>query len=363
MNKTSVDIPLKREDVVSIASKFDLRNEYIVSINGEIRNGGDFPYAEKMTVEDLVIQAGGFTESASASRIAIARRITDSDPTKKNSAVSQLFSINVDEQFKLNASSFILQPFDVVTVYTLPGYEKQRTVKIEGEVIYPGPFTITTRDERVSDLIKRAGGFTASADIDGGRLKRTDKLGVDAEKSKTNVAEFWAERLSRLSHIQKTLRDSTTNVYEQVNNDYVGINLKEILKKPGSPGDLILEDGDVLRIPKQQQLVKVSGEVLFPSSVVFSNSNGLSGFVNNAGGFSPNALKRRAYVVYANGSVKATHNFLLFKSYPTIKPGSEIVIPKRPPVKGLTAGEIAGIAGTLGSAAAVLIGVLSLVRR
>jgi protein involved in polysaccharide export with SLBB domain len=362
MNKTSADIVLKREDVVSIASKFDLRNEYIVSINGEVRNGGDFAYAEKMTVEDLIIQAGGFTESASAKRIEIARRISDSDPTKKNSPVSQLFSINVDDQFKVNASSFILEPFDVVFVYTLPGYEKQRTVKIEGEVLYPGPYPITSRDEKISDLIKRAGGLTASADIEGGRLKRVDKSGIDIQKSKADINEVNQKRQDRLAHIQKTLKDSTSNITDQLKNDYVGIDIRQILSKPGSNIDLILEEGDVLRIPKQQQLVKVQGEVLFPSSVVYEGARSLSGFVNSAGGFSPNAMKRRAYVVYANGTVKATHSFLFIKSYPVIKPGSEIVIPKRPEHKGISASEVGGIAGALASAAAVLIGIITLTR-
>jgi len=362
VNKTSADITLKREDVVTIPSIFDLRNEYTVTINGDVRGAGDFAYADKMSVEDLIIQAGGFTESASPKHIAISRRVTDSDPNQKNSPVSKVFIIDVDDQFKISGSSFILQPFDVVSVYSLPGYEKQRMVKIEGEVLYPGPYAITTKDEKISDLVKRAGGLTASADVEGGRLKRTDKLGVDIEKSKTDVNDLTQERADRLSHIQKTLKDSTTNVYDQLKNDYVGIDLKAILKNPGSDVDLILEEGDVLRVPKQQQLVMVNGEVLFPSSVVYSNTKTLAGFVNNAGGFSPDALRKRAYVVYANGEVKATHNFLFFRSYPEIKPGSEIIIPKKPPIKGLTATELGSIAASLASAAAVLIGVLSLTK-
>ena len=362
LNKTSPDILLKKEDVVTIPSLFDLRDEYTVSINGEVRSAGSFPYADKTSVEDLIVQAGGFTEGASAKRIAISRRVNNSDPAQKNSVVSQVFEINVDDNFKINASSFILQPFDIVSVYSLPGYEKQRTVKVEGEVLYPGPYTITTKDEKISDLIKRAGGLTASADVDGGRLKRADKLGVDVQKGKIDVNEVAKERVDRLQHIQRTLKDSTTNVFEQLRNDYVGIDLRKILEKPGSNIDLILEEGDVLRIPKQQQLVKINGEVLFPSSVVYENSKSLTAFVNNAGGFSPDALRRRAYVVYANGSVKSTHNFLFIKSYPTIKPGSEIVIPKKPPHRGISAAEIGGIAGALASAAAVLIGVLTLTR-
>lgn len=363
ISKKAPDILLKREDVVSIASKFDLRNEYVVSINGEVRNGGEFAYAENMTVEDLIVQAGGFTESASARRIEIARRISDSDPSKKNSPVSQLFSISVDDQFKLNASSFILQPFDVVSVYTLPGYEKQRTVKIEGEVIYPGIYTIISRDEKVSSLIARAGGLTASADVDGGRLKRKDKSGIDPQKSKAYLTEVNQERENRLAQIQKTMRDSSSNIGDQLNNDYVGIDIRQILARPGSNIDLILEEGDVLRIPKQQQLVKVDGEVLFPSAVVYDGSRSLPGFVNGAGGFSPNAMKRRAYVVYANGTVKATHSFLFIRSYPTIKPGSEIVIPKRPERKNITLADVGGLVGALASATSLLIGIISITRR
>jgi protein involved in polysaccharide export with SLBB domain len=363
LNKNAPDIVLKKEDVVTIPSIFDLRDEYTVSINGEVRNKGDFPYADKMSVEDLIVQAGGFMEGASPSRIEVARRIDNSDPHQKNSLVSQVFTINVDTQFKLNASSFILQPFDVVSVYSLPGYEKQRTVKIEGEVLYPGSYTITTKDEKISDLIKRAGGLTASADVDGGRLKRIDKFGIDGEKSKTDLNELTQERAYRLTHIQKALKDSTTNVFEQLKNDYVGIDLRKILANPGSNIDLILEQDDILRIPKQQQLVKVNGEVLFPSSVVYSDSKSLAGFVNNAGGFSSNALKRKAYVVYANGSVKSTHTFFFVKFYPKIKPGSEIIIPKKPESKAVSVSDIGGVLAALSSAAAVLIGVISITKK
>jgi protein involved in polysaccharide export with SLBB domain len=142
----------------------------------------------------------------------------------------------------------------------------------------------------------------------------------------------------------------------------VGIDLKRILNNPGAPYDLILEEGDVLRIPKQQQLVKVNGEVLYPSSVVYSGSKSLKDFVDNAGGFSPEAMKRRTYVVYANGSVKSTHSFLFFKSYPNIRPGSQIIVPKKPDRKGITLSEFGTFIGVLSSAAAILIGVISITR-
>lgn len=362
VNKTTADILLKKEDVVSIPSIFDLRDQYSVTINGEVRNAGRFPYSDRMSVSDLIVQAGGFTESASSKRIEVARRIDNGDPNKKNSPTANISIINVDANFKVEGKPFILQPFDVVSVYTLPGYEKQRTVRVEGEVLYAGDYTISTKNERISDLVKRAGGLTVSADVEAGTLKRTNTLGIDAQKGKMDSAALQQEKLMRIQHIKKTLHDSTTNVDDQLRNELVGIDLKKILDKPGSKTDLILEEGDVLRIPKEQQLVKVNGEVLFPSSVVYERSKTLSDFVDNAGGFSPDALKRRAYVVYANGSVKATHSFLFIKSYPPIKAGSEIIIPKKSQRKGLSVSDFGAIIGTLASAAAVLIGVISLTR-
>jgi protein involved in polysaccharide export with SLBB domain len=362
VKRTVPDILLKKEDVVTIPSNLDLRDEYTVSINGEVRNGGQFPYADNMSVEDLVVQAGGFTQSASPNRIEVARRINDADPNQKDSPTANISVIDVDPNFKVNKKPFILQPFDVVSIYSSPGYEKQRTVKIEGEVLYPGNYTIRSKNEKISDLVKRAGGITIFADVESGTLNRTNMLGINAEKEKIDSATLRQEKIARSQHIKRTLKDSTSNV-DEIFNSFVGIDLKKILSDPGSRVDLILEEGDILRIPKEQQLVRVNGEVLFPNAVVYNRSKSLSDFVDNAGGFSPDALKSRAYVVYANGSVKATHSFLFIRSYPKIKAGSEIIIPKKPVNKGLSIGEIASFTGALASAAAVLIGVISITRR
>lgn len=364
VDKTAVDIPLQREDVVTIPSIFDLRDKYTVTVTGEVRAGGEFQYAENMTVEDLIIQAGGFAEGASSKRIEIARRIDNSDPNKKNASIAQVIVIDVDSQLKYSTSSFKLQPFDEVSVYGLPGFEKQKTVKIEGEVLYPGNYTIGTKNEKISSLVKRAGGLTAYADVEGGTLKRANNNGgLDLNKSKIDSVRLKQERLDRLQQLQKAFKDTTNNIIEQAKNDYVGIDLKRILNNPGSDNDLILEAGDVLIIPKQQQLVKVNGEVLFPSSVIYTNSKSLRGYVDNAGGFSPGALRRRAYVVYANGTVKSTHTFLFFKSYPKIKAGSQIIVPKKPQTKGLSAAESVGLLGGLASMGAVIIGIISLIRK
>jgi protein involved in polysaccharide export with SLBB domain len=365
VNKTSPDILLQREDIVDIASMFDLRDKYTINIKGEVRNPGQFAYADKITIQDLIIKAGGFTEGASPKRIEVARRINNSNPLATNSIVAQVFTENVDADLNTKTSGFVLQPYDIVSIYTLPGYEPQKTVKVEGEVLYPGPYTIKMKNEKISDLIARAGGLTASADVDGGTLKRDNIAILGVDKNKVDTASIAKERTARLDRLQKAYKDTVTTASAsdketQLRNDYVGIDLKKILEHPGSNIDLILEDGDNLRIPKQQQIVRVNGEVLYPSAVVFEKGKTFSSYVSNAGGFSPKALKRAAYVVYPNGTVRATHKFLFFNSHPAVKPGSEIYVPVKPEKKGLGAAEIIGLTTGIASLGAIILGVLSL---
>ncbi len=360
MDKNAPDPALRREDVIYIASAFDLRDKYRVIINGEVRKPGEFAYADSMTVEDLIIKSGGFTEGASTKRIEIARRVNTSDPNSINSPVAQVFSVNVDPGLKSNATVFRLKPFDMVSIYSLPGYEKQKTVKVEGEVLYPGYYTIQKKNEKISDLIKRAGGTTVFADIDGSTLRRSNIAILGVDKNKVDTAEIARERFDRLNRLKKTYKDSTRIEDSTVRNNFIGIELKKILKAPGSYIDLLLEDGDVIRIPKQQQIVRVNGEVLFPSAVVYNEHKSFSDYVYNAGGFSPVALKRGAYVVYPNGTVAGTHKFLFFNVHPKVKPGSEIVIPKKPAGRGNIGQEIIGYTTGLASLAAIIFGIISL---
>lgn len=364
VNKTT-DITLQREDIVEIASIFDLRDKFTVSIKGEVRNPGQFAFAENMSVQDLILRAGGFAEGASAKRIEVARRMANSDPLSANSAVATVFSVNVDRDLKSNDTKFVLQPYDIVSIYTLPGYEIQKTVKVEGEVLYPGNYTIQKKNEKISDIIQRAGGLTASADVGGGTLKRDNIAILGIDKNKIDTTGLEKERIERLNRLQRNYRDtlktsSRDTSQAQLRNDYVGIDMKKIMQQPGSRTDLILEDGDIIRIPKQQQIVRVNGEVLYPSAVVYDKGKSFSSYVSNAGGYSPKALKRGAYIVYANGTVKATHKFLFFNTHPSVKPGSEIFVPVKPERKGLGATEIVGLTTGLASLGAIILGILSL---
>lgn len=361
ITKPSADIVLQREDSVSIVSIFDLRDKYKVTIKGEVRNPGEFLYADSMKVADLIIKADGLTEGASPKRIEVSRRVYDSDPSLKDSRVAQVFSINVNGNLNYEQTNFSLQPFDIVSVYSLPGYETQKTVKVEGEVIYPGYYTIQKKNEKISDLIARAGGLTQSADIDGGSLKRNNVAVLGVDKSKIDTAELNKENLSRLKRLGQSYKNNEASAdTSQLRNNFVGIDLSRILKKPGENEDLLLENGDVLRIPKKQQTVRVNGEVLYPSAVVFTNGKGFKGYVLNAGGYSPQALKRGAYIVYPNGTVKGTSKFLFFNIHPKVKPGSEIYVPTKPVSKNEVGAQILAYTTGLASLGAIILGILSL---
>ncbi|MDF3079031.1 MAG: capsule biosynthesis protein [Sphingobacteriaceae bacterium] len=358
---TSPDIPLLREDIVTVSSIFDLREEYSVSIDGEIRQPGTFAYAENMSLEDLLILAGGFKEGASPKRIEIARRVKNSDITSASAKTAEVFQVNVDANLRLLGEKFILQPFDIVTVRNETGYEVQRRIRVEGEVLYPGEYTITSKDERVSDLVQRAGGLTALAFPSGASLKRPG-VQVTADKNKIDKADEEKEKLIKFQRLQSTAKDSVDIAQQQVilQNTYVGINLEKILEKPGSKADLILEEGDILRVPKQLQTVKVTGEVLFPVTTIYNQGKGFKQYISEAGGFSDKSLKRRAYVLYANGSVRSTKKFLFFNNYPVIKPGAEVFVPQRGERNKLTAQELVGIVSGVVSTGALVLGILNL---
>jgi len=348
------DIMLKREDVVTIPSIFDLREEYKLTIDGEVRNPGTFAYAENMTLEELIIKAGGLRESALPKRVEIARRIRNNTSLSDTMVTAQVFFVDIDRDLK-KAYNFILKPFDIVSVRPAPGYEVQRQVRIEGEVLYPGNYTITNKNERISDLVRRAGGLTTLAYKDGASLKRTGKklTQSDVEAEQYKIQQFHA--------LQKLNNDSAdVNLNDvSVRNDYVGIDLPRILRKPKASFDLILEDGDVINVPKQLQTVKVSGEVLSPSSVLYAGSKGFKNYIRESGGFSPKALKKRSYIIYASGSVASTRKFLLFNHFPSVKPGAEIFVPTKEERKNrLSTSEIVAISTGLATIATLIFTVL-----
>ena len=359
LNGKTPDILLQREDGIRISSIFDLKEEYKVTIDGEIRYPGNFDYAENLTLEALILQAGGFKEGATAKRVEISRRVKNSNLSSASAITAQIFQVNIDKDLTFSNPKFELQPFDIVSIRSSIGYEIQRQVKIEGEVLYPGMYTITNKDERVSDLVKRAGGLTALAYVKGAALKRegnsNGKNAIDkTDEEKTN--------LIKLQRLQRNAGDSTNIAGDQeiLVNKYVGINLEKILKDPGTQADLSLEEGDILSIPKQLQTVMVNGEVLYPVTTIFGQGNGFKHYISQGGGFSNKSLKRRSYVIYANGSVKSTRKLLFFNNYPRVDPGAEIFVPKKIDKKPLSAVEIVGISSGLASLAVIILSLFKL---
>ncbi|KQS37787.1 SLBB domain-containing protein [Pedobacter sp. Leaf194] len=390
MNGSQPDIPLKREDRITISSIFDLREEYKITVQGEVREPNQFPYAENMSLEDAIQMAGGFKEGASPSRIEISRRVRNSDVLSKSASTADVYTVNIDKNLKLlSDTTFRLQPFDIISVRNAEGYVVQKQVKIEGEVLYPGTYTIKSKDERISDLVKRAGGLTVLAYSDGASLKRPGKDTTLFQSQKDSLQrelvikrakygstysmqdlirdsksdERREENQARIMNLQRSTQSGvdTTSFSKQaqiIASDMVGIDLTKILKEPGKRNDLLLEDGDIIRVPKQLQTVRVSGEVLNPNNIVFKSGKSFKNYVNGAGGFTASALKGRAYVKYANGSVEGARSFLFFNNYPRIKPGAEILVPKRAEREKITAAAWIGIGTGLASLGAIIVSLL-----
>lgn len=309
------DFELQREDMVTISSINDLREVQTVEIFGEVQYGGEFDYQDDMTLSDLVMKAGGFKESASEAFIEISRRLSHEETQKVGDKIAHVYQFSISRDLKMNGEDarFTLQPFDQVFVRQSPGFEDRKVVKILGEVNYAGDYSLTNKKERLSDMIRRAGGLSPDAFPEGAMLTR-----------KVNVTQ----KEKRLR--EELLKKDSTLTFTNIGFDVVGINLKEILNNPGSKSDLFLHDGDELIIPKEIQTVKVSGEVLNPLAASYVPRKSLKHYIDQSGGFGLDAKKGKVYVIYPNGAAASTKRFLFFRNYPKVIPGSEVVVPQKP---------------------------------
>ena len=356
MNGAVSDINLKREDIVQIASKIELKETIDVSINGEVLKPGVYPFAENMKIEDLIILAGGLKESASVSKIEVAQRSYTTDKNNPNSEIAIINTFTVNKDLKNDPNiKYVLSPFDVVTVFAQPGYVAQKVVNLTGEVMFPGKYVLGKNNERISDLLKRAGGLTALGFAEGAILIRPKENSITEQI----VSENKLKALKKQSKDTSSLSDEIENEISRTA-DVVGINLEKIIKKPGSKEDLFLRNNDILQIPYLKQTVLVSGQVLYPVRVRFDPSNSFRDYISYAGGYSPKAMRRRAYIVYANGTAKASRSWVFFRTYPKVKPGSEVVVPMRESKKPISTLEIVTIATSLTSMLFILSTVIKL---
>jgi len=315
------DILLRKEDQVLIRSITQMREARTVNIVGEVIKPQTFDYEENMTLADLVFKAGGFNENADLSVVEVSRRLNYEQAAKVTDKMNDIFQFSLTRDLKLSTTdaAFKLMPFDEVYVRQAPGYRIQGTVLITGEVIYAGTYAISDKNEKISNVIKRAGGLIPGAFVSGATLTRTYKL---------SAAEI--EKKKQLMKRDTTLRDSLITV----KNSYpVGIELEKILANPGSSIDLLLQPGDVINVPQELQTVKVSGNVMNPLALTFEKRLTLRTYIDRAGGYDDGAKKSRTYVIYPNGTTASTRGFI-FHRIPKITPGAEIIVPKRPEHKG-----------------------------
>ncbi|MEQ9424256.1 MAG: SLBB domain-containing protein [Cyclobacteriaceae bacterium] len=385
LNGTEDDIPLQNEDLVEIKSIFDLREDFMLYIDGEVNNPGEFPFVSGLAVEDLLILAGGLKQSASQAEIEVSRRILDEQGVAVNTAEIYNFSINKDLSIGPEASSFELMPFDMVIIRKSPSYEKQLIVEVEGEVLYPGKFSLSKKNERISDVIKRAGGLTNFAYVNGATLQRRTEFFLDDEEQNDLLLKIRKAREEReyqndtgseidsqnesqnqlLAAEELKINDDNIDlireqlVQDLANSDRrfqgvelkphesVGIDLNQILRNPGSKYDLIMNEGDRIVIPKFLQTVKMRGELQYPITVRYDKAFSFKDYVSQAGGFTETARKGRSYIVEANGSANRTRKVLFFNNYPDVTPGSEIIVPSRPQRRPLSVGEVLGLLTSL----------------
>jgi protein involved in polysaccharide export with SLBB domain len=353
------DIALLREDRIHIYSKFDLKEGYYVMIEGEVSSPGIFLYEQGIRVQDLILMAGGMKESASVKRIEISRRVKDADPTASNTKTAIIFQQDISSDLRDSAavSNFVLLPFDEVSIRPAPEYSVQKNAVIEGEVLYTGKYTLEAKNDRISDLIKRSGGLTTSAYLRGAVLVRTrNYTRAEQDNALQGFKNLLKQNYRTGVPTEILLNDYTSIVIKK--SDHVGIDLERIMEDPGSEFDLFLNDGDTLRIPKLQQTVRVSGEVLYPALVRYDDQLTFKDYILGAGGFSDRSAKRRSYVVYANGSVKGTKSFLFFRNYPRLSPGAEIFVPNKRERERLRTGEVITVGATVVSMLAILFNVL-----
>ena len=340
MNGSAPDIALQKNDMLYVPSTAELMEEQRVSITGQVLNPGTFLYSEGMTVEDLIVMAGGLREAAATTKIEIARRIKDPMSQTESNILGESYTIDLaDGLLKGNGKNFLLEPFDHVYVRRSPSYREQQNVTIQGEVLFDGVYALQNKNERISTLVERAGGVTASAYLKGARLTRT--MTQDELLRRQDVLE-----LSRTS-----TNDSINLTREDLRTTYsVGIDLEEALQNKGGSADIVLREGDVIYIPEMNNTVKISGTVMYPNTVTYKNGAGVSYYINQAGGYGNRAKKSKVYVVYANGNVGKVKRLGGAK----IEPGCEIIVPSKPEKNEADFTQSITIATTITSMAAMI---------
>ena len=349
MDGTSQNIILAKNDILYIPSIHDLEDRGDVVIHGEVAKPDSYPYADNMTLEDLIIQAGGLREAASVVRVDVSRRIKNPRSTVDNDTIGQIYTFSLKEGFVVDGTpGFVLQPYDEVYVRRSPGYQAQQNVAVEGEILFGGSYAMTSREERLSDLINKAGGTTSYAYLRGAKLTR---VATEGEKKRMgDVIRLMSRQLGEamMDSLGVRVEDHFT----------VGIDLEKAIANPGSASDLVLREGDVVFIPKNTNTVTINGAVMVPNTVSYIAGKNIDYYLNQAGGYSDNAKKSKKFIVYMNGQVTKVKG----SGKKQIEPGCEIIVPSKSK-KRTNMGEILGYATSFSSLGMMIASIANLIKK
>ncbi|TAF67993.1 MAG: sugar transporter [Flavobacterium sp.] len=341
-NQSQANILLQKDDEVTIYSVNDFVENYTVAIEGEVKKPGTYAYLENLTLNDLLIEAGGLKDAASK-RVEIARMkkaeaIDDKDPNRV-----ELIQLNIDPQNNEQLTNFSLQPFDVVTIRRIGLYEKPQSVSVEGAVAYPGKYVISTKNETIYDVVSRAGGLLSKADIFGVKVIRSIKQKQINDLKRVNAGD------------EANKEELQDKLAENLNQTIIPIDWDKIEKDPKHSSNIMLQAGDVIQVADYEGSVKVAGNVVLMSEIPFRKGKGFAYYFNAVGGVDGKGWKKKSYIVYPNGKAATTSTFLFFTSYPKVTAGSQIIVPEKPERQKMTTGEWVSIGSVITSLALLVV--------
>ena len=354
----ATDIKLQREDSIRIFSLLELRAKDSVTINGEVNKPGSYSFADSMQLQDLILLAGGFNDGASKAVIEVSRRIKDSTDKEGETpqyAIVTTVSLNKILDKTAGLPVVYLHAYDIVSVRKDPSYKDQITVELQGEVLYPGKYTLQNNKETISALVKRAGGLRTTAYPEGGMLLRN----TFSDTVEANLSEDRILNIRNQSRGADSLSNQLINSISRAKK-IVSFNLEKALAEPNSVNDILLETGDVLRIPKYPETVQSFGSIYVPKKVLYEKGLSFKKVVDESGGFLSQASRKRSYVIYPNGEVKSTKHFLFFRFYPSIKPGSEVYVPLKDKKTAFSLADLVGITAVISGIATTFLLIKSL---
>jgi protein involved in polysaccharide export with SLBB domain len=351
-------ITLKRDDEVLLTSKFEIREKYTVNIEGEVTRPGQFEWRKDLKVRDLVLLAGGISEAASSAgeiHIEVSRRIRRAYTSPTDINQSEIMRITTTRSLSDSQAAMVLEPFDIIVVRPQPGYQPQKSVFINGPILYPGRYFLEKSGERITDVLIRAGQFKSSADSSSVFIKRFNNKEVDPDER--------TALLAKLSNIPADSIMSSPTLVKEIQKNYtsLSVNLKKAFENRGGNDDLILEPGDIIQVSQNSSLVRVSGEVYYPTLIPYEDNTNINYYIKRTGDYTKAARKNQTFVIYPNGMAKGVKKFLFIKSYPKVTPRSEIFVPSkgekgRP---GLSTGEWVAISSILATITTLIVSVIN----